>query len=171
MTDYTEVLDAQISQDKPLTSLLMRIYRDNPIASFEGAAGAPDLELSALPTLVVGSSIRSTETLVIPDPAPSSAVTINSFSFIQRGTIRCRVQTDSAVNASITVVRRRAGADTTLASVSSKDYTVDISVKPGDTLYLKYTAGSVGADITGTFQTDGGDLWPGAEANVTGNSV
>ena len=41
MAFYTEILDTQIDPDAPLTSALGGQWRDNPLAVFEGQAGAP----------------------------------------------------------------------------------------------------------------------------------
>lgn len=48
MTVYNATLDTQIDPDAPATSLLMYQMRDNPIAMFEGAAGAPRLQFNAM---------------------------------------------------------------------------------------------------------------------------
>lgn len=45
MTTYTAILDTQIDPDAPLTSSLGYQWRDNPVASFEGASGAPVAEM------------------------------------------------------------------------------------------------------------------------------
>ena len=41
MTTYTNIPDAEIDQDSPVTQPLMTALRDNPLAITEGAAGAP----------------------------------------------------------------------------------------------------------------------------------
>lgn len=41
MTAWNTILDAVLSVDKPLTYVLARIFRDNPIAIAEGSAGSP----------------------------------------------------------------------------------------------------------------------------------
>lgn len=41
MADYVEITDAQVDPDAPLTSQLAYQWRDNWIAGFEGADGAP----------------------------------------------------------------------------------------------------------------------------------
>ena len=41
MTTYTELTDAELDPDQPITSAKMKALRDNPIAMAEGATGAP----------------------------------------------------------------------------------------------------------------------------------
>ena len=52
MTTYITIADSQIDPEAPITSELMSQLRDNPIAAFEGASGAPKLEDAALSTTV-----------------------------------------------------------------------------------------------------------------------
>jgi len=48
MAVYVTITDSQLDPDAPLTSQLAYQWRDNPIAMFEGAVGAPRLQLAAL---------------------------------------------------------------------------------------------------------------------------
>lgn len=48
MATYTAITDAEIDQDSPITQTLMTKYRDNLIATAEGAAGAPRIDLPAI---------------------------------------------------------------------------------------------------------------------------
>lgn len=48
MTDYVEITDTQVDPDAPLTSQLAYQWRDNWIAGFEGAAGAPRLAIKPI---------------------------------------------------------------------------------------------------------------------------
>lgn len=48
MTAYTTIADATAAQDEPLTQALIRALRDNPLAMFEGATGAPRLQNAAI---------------------------------------------------------------------------------------------------------------------------
>lgn len=57
MTDYTSVGDSEIDPDAPLTSWLGYRFRDNPLAMFEGAAGAPRLRYAAYPDHSAGDLV------------------------------------------------------------------------------------------------------------------
>lgn len=48
MTTYTAITNGEIDQDSPVTQPLFTAIRDNPIAMFEGAPGAPKLLPRAL---------------------------------------------------------------------------------------------------------------------------
>lgn len=48
MTTYTAIPGTDIDQDSPITQPLMTALRDNPLAQFEGAVGAPRLQFDAL---------------------------------------------------------------------------------------------------------------------------
>ena len=55
MTDYTQINDTEIDPDAPIPSLLGYRWRDNPIAMFEGASGAPRIQADAFPDFAVGA--------------------------------------------------------------------------------------------------------------------
>lgn len=58
MADYIAQPDTAVDPDAPVTSDLMYALRDNPIAMFEGASGAPRLADSALnPTLAAVGAV------------------------------------------------------------------------------------------------------------------
>lgn len=48
MPDYTELTDAALAANKPVTQSTMRALRDNPLAVIEGASGAPRVSMKAL---------------------------------------------------------------------------------------------------------------------------
>ena len=48
MTAYVAIPNGDIDQDSPVSQPLMQALRDNPLAMFEGAVGAPRLQLAAL---------------------------------------------------------------------------------------------------------------------------
>lgn len=50
MTTYTAITATEVDADSPVTDTLMQRLRDNPLAMFEGAAGAPRLQLAAVDT-------------------------------------------------------------------------------------------------------------------------
>lgn len=55
MTAYTTVPNSDIDQDSPVSQPLMQALRDNPLAMFEGASGAPRLQGGAHPTFAAGT--------------------------------------------------------------------------------------------------------------------
>jgi len=48
MPEYQEILDSEVQPEAPLTSSLGVRFRDNPMAVWEGAAGAPRIQTDAL---------------------------------------------------------------------------------------------------------------------------
>ena len=53
MTTYTSIPTADIDTDSPITTTLMTLMRDNPIAITEGATGAPRVQRSAFDSKVL----------------------------------------------------------------------------------------------------------------------
>lgn len=50
MTDYNSIPNSDIDPESPITTTLMTWLRDNPLAMFEAAAGAPRMQGSAIAT-------------------------------------------------------------------------------------------------------------------------
>lgn len=50
MTAYTTITDAETDPEAPLTSILAKKWRDNPIAITEGSSGAPKIQFAAMDT-------------------------------------------------------------------------------------------------------------------------
>ena len=48
MPEYQEILDSEVEPEAPLTSSLGVRFRDNPLAVWEGADGAPRIQTDAL---------------------------------------------------------------------------------------------------------------------------
>lgn len=81
MTTYTAIPDSDIDPDSPVTSSLMTLLRDNPIAITEGSAGAPNIQTAAYtaasvdqaaigPSAVGQSELKSTtasQTVSVPN--------------------------------------------------------------------------------------------------------
>lgn len=168
--DASSLTDVNLSHKQPWTIQKARATRDNPIAMMEGADGAPRLQLAALPRLVAGGTTRSTASVSAPGAGTQAYATVHSFGFSQGGTIRCRFQS-SGSSFETRFRRTRAGSTSTLSSPTTSDTTVDVSVKPGDIVTIQYRDGFNAATLTGTFSTDGVDLWPSSGANVQGNSL
>ena len=55
---WTAIPDSDIDPDSPFTTGLATAYRENVIAAFEGASGAPDLVEAALTAITAGSSYK-----------------------------------------------------------------------------------------------------------------
>jgi hypothetical protein len=115
MTAFTTLLNALFLVDKPITSSIGLALRDNPIAMFEGAAGAPRLQFAALdaafstaggvgtyvfaaaPSLttvafgatVAGSTLQPTSAVYSISVSSSSVVAAFSLGSTLSGTWRC----------------------------------------------------------------------------------
>lgn len=170
--DDSSLSNAQLSHKSPLTIQKARALRDNPVAMFEGAPGAPRLELPALERLVAGDVVRSSVTDASVIGLSTVWVTVLAFGFLQIGTIRCKTSASQARNTR--VVRTRAGASTIIVgATSTAALSADVSVLPGDGLEIQAAGAS---DITAylisaSLCVEAGNLWPGAAANVTGNAA
>lgn len=62
MTTYTAIANADIDADSPITTSLMTLLRDNPIAITEGASGAPTIATAAIAASAVSQSKLKTTT-------------------------------------------------------------------------------------------------------------
>lgn len=60
MATYITITDSQLDPDAPLTSSLAYQWRDNPIAMFGGAVGAPRLQFAAIDTWLTTSGAIGT---------------------------------------------------------------------------------------------------------------
>ena len=74
MATYTAITDAEIDQDSPITQTLMTKYRDNLIATTEGAAGAPRIVRGALDTATSSASGSIGSGAVV-------SITLSAYSF------------------------------------------------------------------------------------------
>lgn len=114
MATYTAITDAEIDQDSPVTQTLMTKYRDNLIATAEGAAGAPRIEDAALDTTVTTAGTN----WVLARSAASVGV-VGSYAFVRYITV---TDTDLAPGATV------AGSALRYASISIRtDSLVQIS--------------------------------------------
>lgn len=78
MADWRTISDTEVDPDAPVTSELAYAFRDNVIAAFEGASGAPRLADAALPTNS-GSATASGRTWVAYRMALAGAANIGSY--------------------------------------------------------------------------------------------
>ena len=171
MTDYNPIPDNILEPDDPISADLGIRWRDNPIAMFEGAPGAPNLQFAALGTLVAGSTSRF-RVSVVQSTTLADAVAM-LFGLGQPGTIRLYCQHrhngGSTASVSISFRRWRLNAWTNLVTYTIGFGTgwtaraLDISVLPGDTIGVFSSGGGGGAisEVQSiTIATDGGLLWP-----------
>jgi hypothetical protein len=169
---WTNIPNAALLIDKPWSSPLAMGMRDNPIAIAEGAPGAPGVRVGALQRLAPGDQVRSRlDALMVASG--------HSFAFSQAGTIRVTFEHRHELNGggSGVVTRTRNGVGTVLATFANTGAfvarSVDCPVLPGDRIRIE----NIGGSATGNhelknqrFQTNGQDLWPGAEAYLEGNT-
>jgi len=172
MTDYNPIPDNILEPDDPIPADLGIRWRDNPIAMFEGAPGAPRLQFAALGTLVAGSTIRS-RVDALQSTAANPGIAAMLFGFAQPGVIRVSAeqQHGGVTTASVSMVfsRWRVNAPTAIATYTIPDgtpwtaRTLDVSVIPGDTIGV-YINGGAGGSVSQVrnirLSTDGGLLWP-----------
>ena len=164
MADYISILNSQIEPKAPVTSELMFQLRDNPIATAEGAIGAPRIALGSLERLEAGEEIR-----VRGEEAASSSFV---FEFLQAGTITVRVElvAGAATSATVGVNRTRGGITTAIQQgLLTLPVSIDVSVLPGDKIVASGALASPSAVLT-TLRTGGQDLWPGSQLIVEGNT-
>lgn len=175
---WTTLLNSLFLPGKKILGSTGMALRDNLVAALQGDAGAERLRIGALQRLNPGTQVRSRH-----DATKSSSTVslseIHTFAFMQAGTIR--VAFENRINAgsggSAAVVRRRNAAETTLATFSNTTtfvaQTVDCAVLPGDVIIFKLASGNISntAEVRNfRLQTNGEDLWPGAECNLEGNT-
>lgn len=137
MTAYVPITDAQTDPGAPGTSELWKQWRDNPIAMFEGSAGAPNLGFMALGQLTAGDSVR-----VRP---PDASVTAQggralTVGFVQKGTVRVKYRATPIFGVMLVETYRiRAGTGVLVQSNSisaATDLSVDVAIIPGDSIVV-----------------------------------
>ena len=165
MADYIPILDSQLEPKAPVTSELMFQLRDNPLAMFEGAVGAPRLKFSALDPVTAGSSIRKRHLGANSGVGGSNYQTGLIHGFLQEGSVRCVISFNSGQMDTFRIRRIRNGVTTTMASKSgSGTLTSDVSVIHGDIVFLEASGDATTA--SGTFDAymqvaSGQYLWVG----------
>ena len=172
MPSYIGITEVQSNPFAPLTSELVKQLRDNPIAIAEGAAGAPRLYLRAIESLEAGDQIRSRNDTIVGTSEAGSAL-LNSFEFMQYGTIRAQGELLSGGNSRIRIFRTRNGTGTAVAESDigvTGVFSADIDVLPGDRIDIfLFSFAGAGSARNGRFSTNGQDLWPGSAARLEGN--
>jgi len=152
---------------EPLTSAKALTLLENPVAMAEGAVNAPRNVLKSIERISAGAFTRATRS----DSFNLASVgVVLELGLLQIGTVRVAFTSESG--ASKTIVRRRAGSNTTLVS-GTGSLSVDASVIPGDLITCTGTAFNRGPDtsFTATFSTNGENLWPaGGNGGVVVNN-
>lgn len=176
MTDYVPYTPDEYAPDAPGTALHFQRWFENWIAGFEGAPGAPRLDLGALARIVPGDVIKNRLDAV--QTTNQTTTTAHSLAFLQAGTVRVtfehRINTGSG--GSVVVRRVRNGSPTNLATFSHTTSfvarSVDCPVEPGDLIEIRHTGNLSGSAETRNmrFQNDGANLWPGFAFTVEGNT-
>lgn len=176
MPAYIEITEEQTDPGAPGTSELWKQWRDNPIAIANGEEDAPRVSLSAIERLVAGNQVRSRF-----DEEQQGAGVGYSFSFMQQGFIRVSFdhRADPGAGGSTEIRRTRNGitstTDTFTNTTSYVSRSVDVSVLPGDSVYVENTKNdfvnpAVNVYIKNIrFKTAGQNLWPGNSAKLEGN--
>lgn len=150
----------------------------NLSSAFSGAAGAPRLQLEALPELTPGLVIRSRNDAIV-SAAATTTITTFALGFGQSGTVRATLEHSGGTGGGVPevrVVRSRAGSETTLITWTNPSATyvarsVDVSVIPGDTISVRAIGGSAAASSVKNcrIQTNGERLWPFAADVIVEN--
>lgn len=182
MTDFLPFTTDEYTVDAPATALHFERWFRNPIAMFEGAIGAPRMELGAVARLSPGAEIRSRKDATV-SAASGATAGAHQFDFMQAGTIRVsyehrRTNTGGTQNSIISRVRN--GVTTVLSTISAGSEPVnawtlrevDCPVLPGDQILVTCTATTTTSieQRNTRFQTNGGSLWPGVSARLEGNT-
>lgn len=87
MTTFTTITAGETDVDSPITQPLMEALRDNPLAMFEGTAGAPGLQLEALEDLSAGAVELFNDTTLYTSTSTTYAA-IFQFVPLQSGGMR-----------------------------------------------------------------------------------
>ena len=167
MADWTELDTNGLLPGEPFTSAKALAFFENPVAMAGGAVDAPRNVLKSIERIAAGAFTRATRSesfTGIEDRV------ILELGLLQIGTVR--VAFTSGGLASKTIVRRRAGSNTTLVS-GTGSLSVDASVIPGDLITCTGTGAASQISFTATFSTNGENLWPagGNGGEVVNNDV
>lgn len=147
MTAWTTISNALVAVGAKPFATTIQAMRDNLLAAFEGATGAPRLHYSAMDRLRAGDEIRwSRATLAAVTSSTFTLVTGSSWGFIQAGNIRIRFNHwRTASTSEVRVRRTRAGTTSTLTTLSSVSgsapgtaQSYDCDVQPGDLVFLEH---------------------------------
>lgn len=155
MATHSPITNAEIDVDSPVTEPLLRKYRDNPIADFEG--DGTGVAFAALADITPGNI--ELDGMQPMQPPTTSYSELESFTVYKAGTYRVKLFL-RAFTAHTTYARiyRNGTAVGTARSVSgtgtTADYSEDIAFSVGDTIEIwgrtsttGYGIGAVAASI------------------------
>lgn len=151
-----------IAVDMPGTAEWANMVQDNPVAIAEGASGAPSVRPMAMGTISAGGVVR----VLYADEISQSSM---SFPIIQPGSLRLSFEHRGSAGGvfPVTVTRSRPayGAATIATWTNTTAYvsrTIDITVRPGDTIILSNDppSGYTGGLRNITLSTSGEYIWP-----------
>lgn len=139
MATYTAITDAEIDQDSPITQTLMTKYRDNLIATAEGASGAPRIDLPAIQDALGDVQERDVGSYTFAWYAVNAPTTLSNGASIAVGT--------EIAGASLRVSTSVTSASTTFYTPPTDDKTSTGSTFP--------TSGTVALSGTWRLMTSG----------------
>ena len=133
--------DTVIAHKKPGTVQMLRGMRDNFLAMFEGAAGAPGLQLEALEDLAAGT-VEHYNSPTNRDVDSTSYVDAFAFILLQSGSLRLgfrhRIDVSGPQSdARVTVAGVTQGSWST-GSTSGATRSIDISFNRGDAIIIQH---------------------------------
>ena len=143
MADWTAIPDSSIEPGKPIRSIDGLALRDNPIAAFEGASGAPRLADAALGP--AASATTAGRDWVLARTALADVGAVGTYAFLR-----------TAITAHVAAGATRAGSALSYAGVNESDNTIPFvgsSGTPSGTwrcmgyLYYPGLSGSYGTTI------------------------
>lgn len=172
MTAYTTISNLLVAVGAKPFATTVQALRDNPIAMFEGAAGAPRLALESLERITIGDVVKARRDATVSTLWSTPEATIMEVGFLQVGGVRLTLDQRHATGAdtsTVRVKRWRDGTTTTLQTWTESAgvwtaRTIDISgIEVGDTYFITNEAsGSASfSEVRNMrFKTGGENLWP-----------
>lgn len=153
MADYIAQPDTAVDPDAPVTSDLMYALRDNPIAMFEGAAGAPRLTNSALLQPIAGTAYTMAPTVTLNTSSSGSTSNGSPRSLPIRTGVVTFTMTKSGGTGTVSILINDSVVESETAN-GTYNYNRTLSV--GDT--VSYT--TTGASVASTFMIRSGNDAP-----------
>ena len=158
MTAYIVITDLETDPEAPLTSELAKKWRDNPIAMFEGASGAPRILADAFPDFAAGSTeiinwvmpastVKSITRAAGSNGQTVQVITTCTYQAIKAGTLRYSTEmrksgayTSGSDGFIVYVNGTSAGSQN--ATTSWATYTVDFTFSAGDEISVSFSVSS-----------------------------
>lgn len=150
MADYIAQPDTAVDPDAPVTSDLMYALRDNPIAMFEGASGAPRLTNSAIMAPVAGTTFSVGPNVSVTTLSSGGDRTAAPKARpIRSGRVTFRATLSGSGSGRAIVIS--VGGVNVLSENANGVYTVQATINVGDALLYTVSA-ATGASSTGVFE-------------------